>query len=537
MNLLRRMKLYALATLLLSAETMAMEHFGSPGAPPWSGTGLAALSDGHKHCLCGWLYNSAVTAWSALENQPGNADCEALCRNAPALTVAGTQAPKWKSCMAYSETAHDWQQGQAIARQGIPCAYFFPPNKTVADWEYGYASTGAPVKKINFFWWGNPSTEAYQRQAFDDADRWAALLYDQGYSIDYWAQTTATAVTSHYGAPAGVDGYVSLAKNANEYTVRFTNPNWAKLIKESDVAYRLKDGRAPNLGCRIGGDPCTVERVTLPSGSSAGHASIKTTGRTVQFGTNTKVVFEGRVAVSLKAIGNGGTFATPGALLHDTPLAGRANDLDNVVGSLSHHGVFVAVKDLVVLAILYNQGGYLFDTTVRPSSNNTDGAAAANLLTVGARALKCPVYVTDPKTGYGGSTYHPVIDNHDDVRSMFYEVNIMYHPARNEATKNALTCILDSWIGLGAGTGGAVVGPHAGLFTPAQKEARNEEIGNIATLCTTRAMVGCLHDQLVEGRLSAWLGRQPIGGEVERGVSKLICDQLGVTKVYKGTGR
>lgn len=191
----------------------------------------------------------------------------------------------------------------------------------------------------------------------------------------------------------------------------------------------------------------------------------------------------------------------------------------------------------MVLAIPYKQGGYLFDTTVRPSPNNTDGAAAANLLTAGARALKCPVYVTNPKTGYRSSTYNPVIENNDDVRSMFYEANIMYHPAGNGTTRDALTCVLDSWIGLGAGTGGAVTGPEAALFTPAQKEQRNLEIDNIATLCTTRAMVECLPDQLVEGRLSAWLGRQPAGAEIERGVSKLICDQLGVTKIYKGTGR
>jgi hypothetical protein len=113
----------------------------------------------------------------------------------------------------------------------------------------------------------------------------------------------------------------------------------------------------------------------------------------------------------------------------------------------------------------------------------------------------------------------------------------MYHPARNETTKNILECVINEWSGLGANTGGAITGKNAALFTQEQTAQRNLTIGNIATRCTTNGMVRCLAGNLVEGRLSEWEGRQPRGPEVEVGVSKLVCDQLGLTKVYKGTGR
>jgi hypothetical protein len=87
-----------------------------------------------------------------------------------------------------------------------------------------------------------------------------------------------------------VEGYVSMAKDANDYEVGFTNPHWQTFQALTDVIDRVNKGGRPRIKCVVGNEPCTLEAVHRQSGSPNGSASMKTQGLQVKLGTNTKVV-------------------------------------------------------------------------------------------------------------------------------------------------------------------------------------------------------------------------------------------------------
>jgi len=179
------------------------------------------------------------------------------------------------------------------------------PSVSLVDYEAGFHSVGLANpnnhKIINYFWWGaltSTSKTEHLDNAFLAVNRVAALLKDKGFTIRYYFQTTATALSN------------SLHLD--------------------------------------------IEQIT---------------------------------------IGNGGTLATPGDILAGTDLDHLGPTINALIGSFEHYGAktYAGIKDILMLCILYANGGYFFDTNVR-ADGNVNGYQLASALTKFGKDRGIPAY-------------------------------------------------------------------------------------------------------------------------------------------------
>jgi len=244
----------------------------------------------------------------------------------------------------------------------------------------------------------------------------------------------------------------------------------------------------------------------------------------------TEHAFPKDTGVTVKTIGTDGTFATIGDILTGTDLSGSKAEFNTVVGKIAAVKQFAALKDLAVLAILYKEGGYFFDTTVTYTGTND----IVTTLDSGARQLKCPVYPLEPKKNHDGC--FDIGDGQGNA--LHYEVNLMYHFKGSKATKTIFTDLLATWSNDNYGLTTEIARIQAQNWEDTQKKSKiNEIIGNAVTAATSVGMKKCIQENFVEAKYTGWDVKKAAESDVPEGKSGIVVDDVGVTKIYMGTGR
>jgi hypothetical protein len=207
----------------------------------------------------------------------------------------------------------------------------------------------------------------------------------------------------------------------------------------------------------------------------------------------------------------------------------NAPEVKAVLDMLIGQGLYTAVKDLAVLCILHQHGGFLFDCGAYPLGAD-DGAQAASL-TAATFTNRCPVYVTDPKCGLGYKTF-----SLGGVNQAFAEVNLMYHPPSSTYTAGMVKLMMQIYSGMEPAKPKAEKSPDAKeKFASIEGANKKAYIGEQITFASVYGLYNCHFNNNVDPSMTYWYGEQGTQEEVDiYGGSIVKALVPNVLKVYGG---